>query len=514
MVRRTTLIMLLAIMSVSTIMAQKSKKSKKSQPQVEKQKSNSGKFGLATPPSMSELGIHGGYLFVAGELSPEPGFGGGIHFRKALDYIFSLRGDLLLGQAKGSTDPRTFETQWYSASIMGVVSLNSVRFDKSVRKVNWYAMAGGGFNNFEVRYVDPERLNPLVREREFNPHLAFGAGLSFRLGQRVNISLEQQAISVFGYRSDFIDGYNVNSAGERTAFGDILNYSKLGLNFNIGNPTKLTEPLYWINPLEVVLKDISDLKSKQQIALDDSDNDGVLDIVDKEPNTPPDVPVDTKGRTLDSDRDGVADYKDLEPYNPPRPGEVVNEQGVIEVAEGSYGTETGAGGTISSGGGGRRYTAGVTEERVKELIDEALQDYRLTENATSVAEWFLPMIHFSSGSNSINYGDYGTLAGIGKMMKGNNNLKLLVTGFTDETGQETENQFLSYERAKEVVEHLVVYHGIGRGRLILNWKGQSEALVPTQSSYINRRVEFSVAKPSDVEMDPPEGYVSKDLEGY
>ena len=456
MVKRTTLICIAVLLSLGMVFAQGGKKSKSKSSKADK--SNS-KFGVATPPSMTELGIHGGYLFVAGDVTPEAGFGGGIHYRKSLDYIFSLRGDILFGEANGltGTGVREFTMQWYSGSILGVISLNSVRFDKSVRNVNWYALAGGGMNNFETRY-ETERVTQ-VREREFNPHITVGAGIAFRIGQRFNVSIEQQAHSVFGRRSDLIDGYELDQNGNRSPFGDLLNYTKVGLNFNIGNPTKLSEPLYWINPLEVVLKDIEELKNGQEIVLEDADNDGVLDIVDKEPNTPPDVPVDTKGRTLDSDRDGVADYKDLEPYNPPRPGEVVNSEGVIENPNRTY---TDANGNVVTAGGG------VTEERVKELIDEALEEYRLTEPATSVAEWFLPMIHFGSGSFNIRYGDYGTLAGIAKMLKGNSKLKLVVIGFTDETGKEVENQFLSYDRAREVVDHLVVYHGIGRGRLILN----------------------------------------------
>jgi hypothetical protein len=48
----------------------------------------------------------------------------------------------------------------------------------------------------------------------------------------------------------------------------------------------------------------------------DSDDDGVLDIVDKDNATPPGVKVDTKGVELDTDNDGVADSKDACPLAP------------------------------------------------------------------------------------------------------------------------------------------------------------------------------------------------------
>ena len=174
----------------------------------------------------------------------------------------------------------------------------------------------------------------------------------------------------------------------------------------------------------------------------------------------------------------------------PQATEKVDENGVV--------TNPQAGGPGRPGNGG-----GVTEERVKELIDQALQNYQITDNRSSAAEWFLPMLHFPSSSSQIKYSDYGNLAGVGRMMKANPNIRLVVTGFTDSTGSESVNNQLSYERAKNVIEHLVNSHGVTRGRFVLQWKGSADNLVPTNSSYMNRRAEFRIAGPGDVEQDPP-----------
>lgn len=123
---------------------------------------------------------------------------------------------------------------------------------------------------------------------------------------------------------------------------------------------------------------------------------------------------------------------------------------------------------------------------------------------------FLPMVHFGTDSDRIKYSDYGTLAGISRVLKGNPNMRLVITGFADKTGPEAYNDEISYRRAKSVLDHLVENHSIARGRLVLQWKGSEEALVPTSSSYMNRRVEFRVARPGDVEMDPPTPGESKD----
>lgn len=475
-----------------------------------KDEKSDGASSKPTPNNMWEVGAHGGYMFMTGDVPSKSGYGAGLHVRKSLDYIFSLRGEALYGTFNGTAfdSLRNFETNWLSATVMGLINLNSLRWNQPVRKVSLYVGAGAGANYYETMTIRQSK-DPLNRfpdtttlNREITPHVALGAGLAVRLGKRFNVGLDHQALIAVGSRTDLLDGFDRDENGERTGFGDVLQYTSLRLNFNIGNPNKHSEPLYWINPLDVVLNDVQKSTKSQAIALEDSDGDGVIDAIDQEPDTPPDVPVDTKGRTLDSDRDGVPDFRDREPYNPVRAGETVSADGVIENPNPAVrpGMAGGAGG-------------GVTEERVREIVDEMLKDYQLTENANSVADWFLPMIHFGNEAYTVKYSDYGTLAGIGRMMKSNPQIRLVVTGHTDATGSEEANDLLSYQRSKAIIDHLVENHGIGRGRLVLHWKGQTEALVPSASSYMNRRVEFRVAAPEDVEMDPPSGASGK-KEGY
>ena len=113
------------------------------------------------------------------------------------------------------------------------------------------------------------------------------------------------------------------------------------------------------------------------------------------------------------------------------------------------------------------------------------------------------MVHFASGSDVIKYSDYGALASIARVIKGTPNLRVAIIGHTDQTGDESTNNELSYNRGLAVIDHLVNNHGVSRGQLVLMWAGQGEALVPSTASYMNRRVEFRVASPEDVEQDPP-----------
>ena len=465
--------------------------------------------GYATPKDMFEVGASAGYVFISGDVTQTPGFGAGIHIRKSLDYLFSLRADAFYGMAAGeknsTSDFAAFESSILSGTVFGVISANSMRWNQSVRKYNIYGMVGVGASRFTADRKVRNDGDFMTGAAQNMPHFAGGAGVSFRLNSKINIGIEHQSHIGFGNQSDLVDGFNFSSSSTgQSLFRDVINYTAINVNVNIGNPGSRSEPLYWVNPLEAVMNDLSSMGDQQALTLEDSDSDGVIDAIDQEPNTPPDVPVDTKGRTLDSDRDGVPDYKDREPYFPPRPGERVNTEGVVV-------------NPVSSGPGG-----GVSEARVREMIAEELQNYQLRDEsspgvATStggVAEWFLPMIHFGTSSHNVKYSDYGTLASIARMLKGNPNIRLVVAGYTDATGEIPSNNVLSYYRAKSVVDHLVNNHGIGRGRLVLKWEGQENLLVPSSTSYMNRRVEFRVAQANDIEMDPPEGVNSGSGDGY
>lgn len=480
--------------------ADKSSKAKAEKPVKEEKPQTSG---LAIPKNMFEIGVNGGISLLGSDAAfktslkdingkSKMALGYGLHFRKALDYVFSLRLDLMRGTLLGQNAPedgdREFYTTWNSATLYGVMSLNSLRWDKPVRSTNLFVMGGAGGSMFDAtRTIDGDDRTPDTLSAMAG-HVAMGAGISFRVGKKINIGLQEQAFVTMGKHADQID----NIATGKSTFRDVVSFTSLSLNFNLGNASSQTEPLYWINPMDGVLNSIDEKINQRTTGLiKDEDGDGVIDAIDMDPNTPAGAMVDTKGRVLDSDRDGVPDHIDKEPFYMPQTNEKVDEHGVV--------TNPQAGGPGRPGNSG----GGVTEERVKELIDQALQNYQIADNRSSAAEWFLPMLHFASSSSQIKYSDYGNLAGVGRMMKANPNIRLVVTGFTDSTGSESINNLLSFERAKNVIEHLVNNHGLARGRFVLQWKGSADNLVPTSSSYMNRRAEFRIAGPGDVEQDAP-----------
>ncbi len=425
-----------------------------------------------------EIGFHGGHAFTAGNVDFTPGYGAGIHIRRALDYVFSLRLDLLYAQPKGEDEGnvRSFTNTWMSGSFQIMANLNNLKWDLGERKTGLYAFGGFGLNSFEAELMVNDQ--PTVNiDTDVAPHADLGAGIAFKINPTVNIGIEHKATLVMGNRSDKLDGAETIKLEERSTFRDVFNYTSVRINFNLlGKGTK-TEPLYWLNPLDGVLADVQRLKDTR-VTLNDSDMDGVIDMMDEEENSPAEALVNAKGITLDSDGDGIADHMDKEPYS--QAGFEINEEGIAQKPD-------------------------VMAE-VEKMLDEKLRNFEpastpAQSNTGNASAWFLPAIYFNDNSSTISYDDYATLANIAEAMKANPNMKFVVIGHADMAGSEDYNNQLSYNRAKAVVDHLTQKGTVDRGQLILNWKGETENLVEGRFE-VNRRVQLKVAT-SETEMSAP-----------
>ena len=462
-------------------------------------------------PSMLELGVSPYYSWLAGDVDSEPGFGVGVHARKSLDHLFSARLDALYSKTKGDNgDPdgdgnRAFETTWLGATGYGVVTLNNFLLKGDTRNWNVYIMVGAGFNFANTEFQCNQADFPITGrqfgcaegdlpfddnrrgkiESTFRTHAGFGGGVNYRLNERLNIGVEYQGFAPLGDRADILDGY------KSSTFRDVLNVVGVSVNFNIGNPATMSEPRYWTNAFTPIKEDINTLNRRVDAATTDSDGDGIVDSVDQEPDTPSDVPVDSRGRTLDSDKDGIPDYRDLEPFFPPREGEEIDENGVVI----------------------ERMDRGLNEQEVRDIVGEEV--IRVIErdgitNATTMVNSangaiYLPMLYFPLNASEVSYDDYGMLASVARVLQANPDMRVIVRGYTDRVGNPEFNQRLSYMRAYNVIKHLVSTHSIERERLILQYRGEDEAIVPLDRSRTNRRVEFLTGMGDATEDTAPDG---------
>jgi len=444
------------------------------------QSTEEGRFNV-TPAHKSEVGLHLGHAFVSGDISFQPGFGAGMHFRRALDYIFSFRFDANYQHLRGQRDNGSdkFTTNALSTTLHGVVTVNNLHWNEPNRRTNLYLYAGAGMHYFNADFEAANGGRSQDVNDAFSPIFDLGVGMAFRLNDRMNIGLDQKFSMLFSKYADRID------ASQNIGFRDMTSYTSLRLNFNFGKKDK-AEPLYWINPMTLILKEIEDVKQKQ-LEYRDSDSDGVADVFDQEPNTPPGADVNTKGVTLDSDEDGVPDYLDAEKFSPP--GFNVDEQG--RAIKPSH----------------------LTEEKFAELLRKQIE----SPDSSQIMKKFLPPIHFDINSARIRAVDAGNLESVARILQTTPGLRLQVIGHTDLVGSEPYNNLLSYERAESVINYLVDKHGISRSRLVLQWRSEATDLVTNRGSgLMNRRVEFGIASERDQDMKPPEvpEELRNDKDGY
>ncbi|MEY4703030.1 MAG: hypothetical protein RIR96_927 [Bacteroidota bacterium] len=258
-----------------------------------------------------------------------------------------------------------YKTKSQDLSIQGLINLNNINFYKE--KSNWvmYVGAGIGFSAYETKinarneasgttyaalYDDLYRnvqlkyqnrkdirsrlksgmddtyetaaesygeRKPKLGNQTVNFSTSIIAGVSYRLSKRINISLEDRHTLI---KDDLMDGQQWQEHpigdGVLTPGWDSYNYLSLGVNFNLGS--KSIQPLWWINPLDYVYSELNKPRHQQipKPVYEDADADGVIDQLDREPNTAAGAAVDTHGVTRDSDGDGVPDSQDKQLITP------------------------------------------------------------------------------------------------------------------------------------------------------------------------------------------------------
>jgi OmpA-OmpF porin, OOP family len=438
-------------------------------------------------PDQWELGVHVGLPMVIGDLDAKiPAFGGGLHVRKSLDHIFSVRATTLFAKAENEDDAfgRASDITWISGGADVVVALNNMIFNKPNRRLLINAFGGLGGTRSTVNYSGiPVRG---TGEDKFTAaYISGGAGVAYRVSPKFNIGLEYRVNSTFGKQGDQLDGDD-NRTLDQTSYRDNLHYPHLVVAFNLGGKDKKTglakaEPRYWRNPIDEITGAISALEARPIYNPNDADNDGIIDDIDQEDDSPAGARVDSKGVTLDSDGDKVPDYKDKEPYSPP--GYPVDAMGVAQVPKPNY----------------------VTEADVNRIVDAKLANFKLPTQQ-SVTDWFLPMVNFDLNSYTVKKSEYEKIYQVAQVAKNNPTLRFVVSGNTDRTSSETYNNVLSFNRATAVIAILTTQYGIARDRFVLNYAGESNNIVNTTAANLtNRRVEFRVAKAGDAEMARPEG---------
>jgi len=283
----------------------------------------------------------------------------------------------------------------------------------------------------------------------FVPYVAVGAGGMTYDAQAEGAHTDNNFVADYGAGLKMFvtpavairgDVRNVHSfQDDETRYSDIL-YT-LGLTFAFGGKEEVKQEA----KEEVVVPVVA------PVAPLDSDKDGVMDDVDKCPETPSGVKVDKAGCPLDSDGDGVADYLDKCPNTPA--GAQVDKDGCPPVTPPPAVAEKGA--------------------------------------------YVFRNIYFDTNSATIKPESEPILDEVAEFLKANPGMKMEVQGHTDNKGPAEYNMKLSEKRAAAVKAYLVKDEAVKSDRLTTKGYGITMPAASNDTAegrVKNRRVEF---KPID-----------------
>ncbi|MFC1742497.1 OmpA family protein [Candidatus Riflebacteria bacterium] len=194
----------------------------------------------------------------------------------------------------------------------------------------------------------------------------------------------------------------------------------------------------------------------------DSDGDGVLDPFDKCPDTPPGIDVNFFGCPLDADKDGVPDYKDRCPNTPK--GTNVDARGCAVDSD---------------------------QDGVPDYLDESPgTPFGVPVDARG--SMVIKGLYFEPGKTTIKPESHAALNEVIRLLRKYPDWRVEIRGHTDDTGDDKQNLMLSMSRAL-AVKHYLTGKGILGFRLIPQGLGASKPLASNKTlagRAQNRRVEI------------------------
>lgn len=200
----------------------------------------------------------------------------------------------------------------------------------------------------------------------------------------------------------------------------------------------------------------------------DSDQDGVYDYIDQCPNTPLGTPVNAVGCALDSDQDGVPDLRDQCPNTPL--GTQVNEVGCNIDKDGD--------GVVNTG----------------DFCPNTFPNLKVDQRGCAIQKQTLAVhnVHFAFDKDTLLPDSITLLNKMADTLTEQPKILMTVAGHADSLGDAAYNKRLSAKRAQSVVNHLVS-RGVSRTRLQFVGYGEAKPIASNateEGRALNRRVEF------------------------
>ncbi len=456
----------------------------------------------AKPRNQWELGLKLGAFSIAGDVrSRFPGFGAGLHVRKALGYVFSVRGELGYGNTKGlNFQPSTgylknpawsaytnnqpvfynYKSTIWDLSLQAVVTLNNLRFHKAKSGFNVYVFGGFGGLIYDTKIDALNGNAPYDFSAIYNRY----SGSGFAFEDRKDIKSDLKDLLDGEYESE-----GQGDIGQPEVFGEPFRFNTtagVGVQFRLSprvslsiedrlnfSKSDLLDGNQWQeNGIAAIAQtrdyDVTNfLSAGLNIALGGKSVEPLwwvnpLDYAYNEINKPNHMKL-PKPILDDADGDGITDQFDNEPNTPA--GAPVDSHGVSRDTDGD----------------------GVPDARDKELITptqcqpvdadgvgkcpppdccktiDSLMQYGI-RGRCNIGD--LPSITFTGRTVTLSRDARSMLASVAQRLRDNSECKIAVVGYCSSSKSE---QQLSWDRVNAVINHLIEREGIGSDRFIFKY---------------------------------------------
>ena len=350
---------------------------------------------------------------------------------------FGLQANASYNEFKEGGSSLPFKSEMWSYGLDGVVNLGNVLDFKSwTNTFGLLAHAGASYSTLKGK-------EPVKSDTDQMVTLNVGIQPQIRLGNRVALFLDA---SIHGNVKQDL-GFEGQARGSSVrGFDGYFMTTTAGISIYLGGNDKHAD---WVSAdydVENMMADMDQRLSKIETDLVDSDQDGVPDYLDREPNTPSGVMVDTKGRAIDVNQDGIPD--ELE--------------GALDRRYARAGQAT----TESSSESGT----------IRNLINNGYVNVYFKFDSTQPEVYSL---------EAINY--------LATYMKENTGAEAELIGYADSVGNADYNANLSERRAKAVYDILIAT-GVDESRLTYTGGGEDDSVdsesVPARQ--LVRRVTFKL----------------------
>ena len=376
---------------------------------------------------------------AAGHFTSTPSFG---QFSLGTRYMFNNRFgaklDVGYSMLKDGGSSLPFKSTYLRTSLQGVINVGSIlHFDTWTNSFGILAHGGAGYSRLNAKEpVDRSKTDQML-------NMIVGISPQIKLGERV--ALTGDASLIGNTRQDYT--WDGTGTSKKKGFDGYMMDFSIGLTFYLGKNEKHADWTSEPSIMDATLADHEARLAKIETDMIDSDQDGVPDYLDREPNTPSGVAVDTKGRAIDKNNNGI-------------PDELESSLDKLYVKKGEE---------VATSGGSSKGT-------VKNLLDDGYVNVYFQFNSDKPENYSLEAINYLS-----------------KYMKENPSASAELIGYADEIGNADYNQKLSERRAKKVYEILIAT-GVSANRLSYTGGGQ-DASVDKNSSparQLVRRVTFKL----------------------